>query len=277
MISIRSLTKAAIIAATAALVATAAPAPAQAYGWLPPGSTVCTIGVALKIGGDDLRGNTKVKIGVGNSHALIDGGIGNRSIGVRTVSLSTCVPLSTVNSTGFTLTSLSNPSWPETTDNWNLDGISIWDAANGRPLFFAERPGSRIKRFTGSSPVWQTGPLSVPYAGVFQDRRNASCPGSSAFIRFRDSWGASPATLDVTITPHNSTSQATMEASYDAFLREWGGDVARLGVNPAYDPFPVLFATSNSAFAFHARSSDGAPVATATLGRGCNAHGLSNF
>jgi hypothetical protein len=131
---------------------TAGPASAQLH-------VVCRVELAMRIAGDDLRGDTNVQVALGTKSFLVRGGISSNTTGTRTGEFQWCVPNSAL-ANGFTITSISNPSWPETTDNWDLAGLKLRDPDTGITYVNLQAPGTQlIHRFTGEQPTINTGPI----------------------------------------------------------------------------------------------------------------------
>jgi hypothetical protein len=90
-----------------------------------------SVTLILHTGGDDLRSDSEVvpylRTTKGNfemSHFY--GEFPNYSSRTRTLDLLTSHPsITSCNVTGLSLTLISHPSWSETADNWNLDGVEM--------------------------------------------------------------------------------------------------------------------------------------------------------
>ena len=113
-------------------------------------------------GGDDLRNNSEVIIWLKTNQGDVElqhvwGSFGNNSSNMRTVTFQN--PNWNIDSCsvqGVKMRMVSHPSWPETDDNWNMDGFSLHGyAENGGFKYFISANGAPIKRFTGSSQWWE--------------------------------------------------------------------------------------------------------------------------
>lgn len=116
----------------------------------------------FQTGGDDLRANSELAIYLMTTNgdvALqhVEGGFPNNSTNYRMVSLQN--PNWDVDScsvTGVKIKLISRPAWPETDDNWNLDGFFINGySEQGEYKYSLSATGSPLKRFTASSPWWE--------------------------------------------------------------------------------------------------------------------------
>jgi hypothetical protein len=104
----------------------------------PPASAdinrVCRVQATFRIGEDDVRDNTTIQIAAGGEHFTVTGNIPSNSVATRTGTLSRCITHEALTS-GFTITSITNPSWPGTTDNWHMMGLSLIDRTPDGSIF----------------------------------------------------------------------------------------------------------------------------------------------
>src|SRR5918997_305684 len=176
----RTLTLIMALAVMAGLMVGISTAPAEASL-----GQVCKVRVTFAIGGDDIRGNTIIQVAAGGKSFTVSAGIGDWTTDVREGEFSGCISHSELKTTGFLITSISNPSWPETTDNWNLRGISIIDPDTGRGYFTQLLSGDDIHRFTGEEPSFRFN-VEVDEQKPFFDHRYAHCSDDQMFARFVD-------------------------------------------------------------------------------------------
>ncbi|MBF6301294.1 hypothetical protein IU459_27680 [Nocardia amamiensis] len=157
MHTIRKTLHALILCITVGLAATLAAGPASADR-----NVVCRVELTFRIAGDDLRGNTLVQVTLGTKSFLVSGGIPGNTIDSRIGEFEGCVPNQPALEGGFAITSISNPSWPETTDNWDLAGLTLRDPDTDFIYFDKQARGTRlIHRFTGEEPTIHTGPIHL--------------------------------------------------------------------------------------------------------------------
>ena len=133
-------------------------------GSLPATSRFDTVTIAIVTGGDDLRGDSGATATVfahGFTAALQqvvlkgygDASWDNASMRSRTIQLNTPVPSNGLKS--MTITLLQGGSWPESPDNWNVDGIVVTledsTGSNG-PVTVLSQTGRPLFRLTGDAP-----------------------------------------------------------------------------------------------------------------------------
>lgn len=227
---------------------------------------VCRVKVTFELGGDDLRGNTRVQIAAGGQSFTVPGGIGGGTTQSRTGAFPRCIPHSALTN-GFMITSISNPSWPEGTDNWNMDGISVMDPDTGREYFRRSATrGIYIHRFKAnpdpserpSGPTWSTGAIHISERAPFLDRRYASCPGDQMFVRFVDP--LRPRSPIFTVTMHRPGTPYTVEGRFwGPPDNDWGGSLAGLHITRANEAYVE----------FRGRTPDGR-TAAGVISPGCN-------
>lgn len=230
----------------------------------PPASAeinqVCRVQATFRIGGDDVRGNTTIQIAAGGEHFTVTGGIPSNSIATRTGRLSRCITHQALTG-GFTITSISNPTWPETTDNWDMMGLSLIDPDTGRGYF--RQFGFLMHRFTGERPIFQTPGIFVREQEPFFDHRHADCSGNQMFARFVDPLRLNdPQFINVQMRRFG-TNTPVVSGSFDPAFRDWGGSLAGLGISDA----------RTASIAFSARTPSGAVVMGA-IKSGCNPNSL---
>ncbi|MEH1013651.1 hypothetical protein V6U90_11125 [Micromonospora sp. CPCC 206060] len=250
----RLLATAGVAALAAGLLTVVTPAPALASI-----SQVCRVQIFFEIGPDDLRSNTIVRIAAGGQSFTVPGGISANSVASRTGAFPVCIPHSALLS-GFTITSISTPTWPDTTDNWDLDGVAFMDPDTGR--MYLRRPGTtglRIKRFTGSAPSWTSDSISVSPSAPFLDHRYADCDVDAAFVRFVDPLHLTNPTFNVIIRIPGTTAPTVTGRFFGDPYFDWGGVVTPLGIT---DP-------SNASMEFVGTTPDGR-VARGFIQRGCD-------
>ncbi|MFI6866607.1 hypothetical protein [Nocardia sp. NPDC050406] len=156
MPSLRTTLRALIGCLVVGVTATQAAGPTSAAP-----NAVCLVDMTFRIAGDDLRGNTLVQVTLGTKSFLVDGGIPGNTVDTRFGEFEGCVPNSEL-ADGFAITSISNPSWPETTDNWDLAGLTLHDPETGITYFDLQARGTQlIHRFTGEEPTIHTGPIHL--------------------------------------------------------------------------------------------------------------------
>lgn len=224
-------------------------------------SVVCGVKVTFAIGGDDVRGNTSIQIAAGGQSFTVSGGIPGNAIATRTGNLPSCVPNSALVN-GFTITSISNPSWPETTDNWDMIGLAIIDPDTGRE--YLRRPsGSLMHRFSGEEPSFHTPPIQIHDNDPFFDHRYAECASDQVFARFVDPVQSDPPVFTVTMRRSGTTGPSVPAPFWGSPFNDWGGSVAGLGITN----------TSAAFVAFDARTSDGR-TASGVVSPGCNPNGI---
>ncbi|SCL40929.1 hypothetical protein GA0074692_6054 [Micromonospora pallida] len=117
----------------------------------------------FRTGGDDLRGNSEVIPYLITTSGDVElqhvwGGFGGETTNFRTLRF--LDPGASVNAcsvTGLRLRMVSHPSWPETTDNWNMDTVSFYgySATNVYSYHFY---APSFFRFTGSQQWWPAAP-----------------------------------------------------------------------------------------------------------------------
>lgn len=250
---LRAVAAVAVVGVLAGLATVLAPAPAFANL-----GAVCRLQATFHIAGDDVRGNTSIQIAAGGSSFIVAGGIPSNTVATRTGTFPGCVPDSALGN-GFTITSISNPSWPETTDNWDLAGLSLTDPDTGRRYVTMPSGASLIHRFTGQQPTFQTPPVVVDESSPFFDTRYSDCAGSSAFVRFVDPRNLSHPTFTVTMHRVGASSPTVPASPWGPPFNDWGGSVSGLGISVASAAF----------IAFDARTPDGR-LAADFLSPGCN-------
>jgi len=239
-----------------AIVAVLAPAPAHALI-----TVVCQVKTTFRIGGDDVRGNTRIQISAGGQSFIVDGGIPGNTVASRTGSFPSCIPNAALTN-GFTITSISNPSWPETTDNWDMTGLSIIDPETGRE--YLRRPGGTLMhRFTGQQPSFRTTAIFVQDLAPFFDHRYAICSGSQIFARFVDPRTTGTPVFTVTMRRSGTSGPSVPATFFGDPFNDWGGSVGGLGVSN----------TSAAFIAFDARTPDGR-TASGVISPGCNPDGI---
>lgn len=221
---------------------------------------VCSLTITLRIGGDDVRGNTTIKVSAGGQSFTVAGGIPNATTATRNGRFPACVPESAL-ANGIELTSISNGSWPETTDNWNMDGVAFMNADTGRLYFRTIAPaGTYRHRFSGEQPTWKTTAIT-PDTKPFMDRRYSQCVDDQAFVRFADPLHLGRVSFTVVIRrPATTTS---VPAPFWPDFNDWGGSVSGLGIARA----------SSTSLEFLATTTDGR-TGSGVLFTGCNPIGL---
>lgn len=244
-----------IMSTATGAIAVAGPLPASASI-----SLVCRVKATFRIGGDDVRGNTSIQISAGGERFIVAGGIPGNTVDSRTGTLSRCISHQALVN-GFTITSISNPSWPETTDNWDMTGLSLIDPDTGRAYF--RDFGFLMHRFTGQQPSFQTPSIFVRENEPFFDHRYADCSGNQMFARFVDPLRLSnPQFINVEMR-RAGTLNPFVRGSFDTFFRDWGGSLHGLGVVVA----------SAASIDFRAMTTTGGLVA-GRISAGCNPDGL---
>ncbi|MFC0111802.1 hypothetical protein [Kibdelosporangium aridum] len=223
---------------------------------------VCRIQAKFRIGGDDVRGNTTIQISAGGESFLAPGGIPGNTTEARVGALSRCIPHSALLN-GFTITSISNPSWPETTDNWDMAGLSLIDPDTGREYLRRPANGTLMHRFTGQAPTFRTTSIVVRDSSPFFDHRYADCSGSMAFARFVDPLRPAGPTFTVTMRRPNTAAPIVSGTAFGAPFNDWGGRLDVLGITVASAAF----------VAFDARTPDGR-TASGVISTGCDPDGI---
>ncbi|MEV0711584.1 hypothetical protein [Nocardia aurea] len=191
---------------------------------------VCNIELLLRIGADDVRDNTKIQVTLGDQSVLLDGGIPDRSTAFRTGSFQQCVSNSQLDG-GFTITSISNPSWPETTDNWNLLGLVVRDPDTGRIYSHHPSTGALFHRFTGEDPTIHM-PSFDPGNLPFFDSRYARCVDDQIFAKFVDPLAPDQPTFTVSMRPTGTLpGDPSVPGSFSGPpSNDWGGELDGLGI-----------------------------------------------
>lgn len=122
-----------------------------------------SVHATFQTGGDDLRSNSEVIMYLMSTLGDVElqhfyGGFGNNTTNSRDLGLLN--PNFTVDScavTGLKIRMISHNGTFQSTDNWNLDAVSVSGYGNdGAYIWYFSKTGSPLlKRFTGSSQWWQ--------------------------------------------------------------------------------------------------------------------------